>query len=109
MAPGGASERDIIARGHKKTNSAVATGAGSSGSLIHTGKAKLHAVVINQPDISGTIAIYDGTSFDGTLIASITGGTAVQTTLTYNVRMATGIYASFTAFTGDLTWSYMDA
>tara|TARA_Y100000310_G_C20621392_1_gene783498 strand:- start:515 stop:841 length:327 start_codon:yes stop_codon:yes gene_type:complete len=108
MAASAPSLRELETKGYRFTNSTVAT-SGSATASVLSGSGKLHSVTVNEADVSGTIAIYDGTDSTGTLIASITGGTAVNTTLIYDVRVATGIFASFTAFTGNVTWSYIES
>ena len=69
----------------------------------------LHSITINKAAVTGVILIYDGINAGGTLIATITQPAALlQTafTLTYDVKMSTGICIVTNTAAQDLTVSF---
>ena len=80
--------------------------------IVKTGAGVLHTVVINGITTVGDVAIYDGTDATGTLIGTLSLRTAVSVScqpicLTYDCKIATGIFVDVTSFVGSLTFTYI--
>lgn len=80
--------------------------------LVHTGSGILHTLTVNRPDTTAgaIITLYDGLTDAGTVIAIIAMDAAlfvIPATLTYDVKLTTGLYIKFSAaVTADITVSY---
>jgi hypothetical protein len=80
--------------------------------LVHTGACVLHSITFNGMTTVGDVAIYDGVSAAGTLIATLILRSAVQVscqpfTLILDCEMLTGIYFDYDAtFAGNFTVTY---
>lgn len=64
--------------------------AATAGTQVKTGPGQLRTVAINNAASASTIALYDGTSAEGTPIATIDGD--VQVSLDYGLMFSVGLF-----------------
>ena len=76
--------------------------------LVYTGKAILHSIVLNGVTTVGDILVYDGIDNTGELIATLNVRSAVSVSFqgipfTYDCKIQTGIFITFATFAGNVT------
>lgn len=83
------------------------TAAAPTTTLIATGRALLHSIVINKPLAAGVIAIYDGITAGGTLKGTITKPATllsdIANTTIYDIICSTGICIVTSGAAQDIT------
>ena len=82
-----------------------ATATTGTASII-SGAHNIHTISLNGP-CTGTCILYDNTAASGTVFATLSDTIyAGPSSLTYDANLTTGLYASLTSFTGDVTITY---
>ena len=75
--------------------------------VVKIGEGKLHAIALNEPTATTTIAIYDGVDTDGTLIGTVTIPADPQpSTIIFDVAFSTGLTIVTGTADSDITVSY---
>ncbi len=76
--------------------------------LVKTGAGALHILTFNKPVATGTVAIYDGLTAAGILLATITVPASPQpVSLFYDITFSTGLTIVTGVANQDITVSYI--
>lgn len=88
-----------------KGASAYNTAANTAGHQVKNSAGVLHGVTVNIAGLTSSATFYDGTSTGGTKLATVS--TLGQTSLTYDIAFATGLFIVLAGGTpADVTVSY---
>lgn len=74
------------------------TGGAGGGSILHN-------IVVNKGVASAVVTVYDGTSTNGTKVATIDASVTALGTLNYDVLCPKGVYVVMTGGNADITVS----
>lgn len=83
--------------------------ASTTTTVVLTGPGVFHGIVVNKALATGTIAVYDGITAGGTLLATITAPATLlanQYQLIYDIAVSTGICVVTATATQDITIQY---
>jgi hypothetical protein len=78
----------------------------SVGTLVKTGAGTFEGVTVNTAQAGASVTVYDGIDNTGTKLATISA--AAQTSLAFNIALATGLYVVTAGATpADVTIQYV--